>query len=225
MIRITCDRCEKVLEIPDDLQGRKVECPSCGDVNQVPGKAPGRSGTADRRTGRSSTHDDAHDRAVAAGLPPDSGPETRVLLVHPALFRARPLQSLLIILLMLAAAFGIVWFLWGSPHRAMTWVSAAVFAAGVLTILFWKVGTLTEALEITNKRTIERRGLFSKATTEVVHDHVRNVQITQSFWERIWRVGRLGLSSSAQDDVEIVMDDLPDPERLKRIIDLYRPLG
>lgn len=33
------------------------------------------------------------DRAVAAGFPPDSGPEQRVLKVRPALFRAYPVST------------------------------------------------------------------------------------------------------------------------------------
>jgi hypothetical protein len=88
----------------------------------------------------------------------------------------------------------------------------------------WKIKTLGAALEITNKRTVERRGLFSKATSEVVHDNIRNVQVDQTFWQRVWKVGALGLSSSGQDGIEIHMQHVPKPEEVRRIIDLYRPL-
>jgi hypothetical protein len=222
MIRLRCDRCEKTLEVPDDLEGKKIECPACGDVNQVPWReGPGPRAGAGAGVARAAP---MRDRAAAAGYPPDSGPETRVMLVRPVVFRSRPLRSLLVLALMIAGAAGIVTVGWVRPMMMLAWASGAALGAGLVTVLAWKVATLTESLEITNKRTVERRGLLSKATTEVLHDHVRNVQITQTMWQRVWGIGRVGLSSSAQDDVEIVMNGLPSPEKIKRVIDLYRPM-
>jgi uncharacterized membrane protein YdbT with pleckstrin-like domain len=97
-----------------------------------------------------------------------------------------------------------------------------VACAGVLA--FWKVLTLGEALEITNKRTVERTGIFSKHTTEVRHQDIRNIQVSQSFHERLFKVGRIGISSAGQDGLEIVADDIPRPDELRELIDLYRSI-
>ncbi len=164
------------------------------------------------------------DRAAAAGLPPDSGPEQKVMVVRTAMFRSRLGLAALVGVGLGASLTGMVYF--GGVQRQSTlfWVSVAVFGVVLGVLLVWKIAHLSAALEITNKRTIARRGLVSRATTEVLHDHVRNVQITQSVWQRMLGIGRIGLSSSADDSVEIVMDDLPSPDRIRRVIDLYRPL-
>lgn len=224
MIRFPCDRCERVLEVDDELAGRKVRCPSCEDVNTVPGPAPVVTpGTAPAAgppaSGRSA------DRATALGLPPDSGPEQQVLRIRSAMFRSRPMTFAGLILGSLVLVFAGI-YLHGTPKQPLAGkIVAGLALAPLVVLLGWWVLTLDEALEITNKRTIQRKGLLRKQTTEVLHDHIRNVQVTQTFWGRIWGVGRLGISSSGQEGIEIVMEHLPRPERIRAIIDAYRPLG
>ncbi len=214
MIRVRCDKCEKLLEAPDDLAGQRIECPACGDVRVLPASV----------TPSPPEPKAVQDRAAAAGLPPDSGPEQKVMVVRAAMFRSRLGLAALVGAGLGASLTGMVYF--GGVQRQPTlfWVSVAVCGVVLGVLLVWKIAHLGTALEITNKRTIARRGLVSRATTEVLHDHVRNVQITQSVWQRLLGIGRIGLSSSADDSVEIVMDDLPSPDRIRRVIDLYRPL-
>ena len=99
-----------------------------------------------------------------------------------------------------------------------------VVLAGVGVMVVWKIKTLAEGLEITNKRSIARRGLLSKATSEVLHDNIRNIQITQTMWQRVWGVGKMGISSAGQDGLEIDIKNLPRPDKIREMIDLYRPL-
>lgn len=222
MIRVRCDKCERMLEAPPDLAGKKIACPACGDVKVLPGHpvvaaVPIAAAVPVAAAG-------ASDRASQAGFPPDSGPEQRVLLVRPAMFRSNPGIALLVLGVVLGAIAGLVYFGAVRKHPTGLWGSAAALGLGLAVLGIWKIRHLSSKLEITNKRTIARRGLVSKATTEVLHDHVRNVQITQSVWKRLLGIGRVGLSSSADDSVEIVMDNLPSPDRVRRIIDLYRPM-
>jgi uncharacterized membrane protein YdbT with pleckstrin-like domain len=161
------------------------------------------------------------DRAEAAGLPPDSGPEQLVLQVRPSLWRAYPVRASLLILLTLASLIAGPILLPG-----LGWIVGPSVAAVLVLILFiwWLNVTIAHSVRITNKRTEERRGIFSRSTNEVLHDHVRNIQVDQSFVERIFGVGKVGISSSGQDGIEIEVRDLPNPDRVKEIIDLYRPL-
>lgn len=218
MIRKPCDNCDRIIEVDDDMAGSKVECSACGDINVMPGadaqpSTPGAAGAG---------------RAGKLGLPPDHGPEQQVLKVRPAMIRAKPLLFMFYALALLAGLTGVVWGMLGTGTGLKTTAMiggglVAVVALGLLAA--WKVATLSAALQITNKRTVHRQGLLSKATSEVVHDNIRNVQVTQTFWQRLWNVGTLGLSSSGQDGIEIEITDIPRPERVREVIDAYRPLG
>ena len=103
----------------------------------------------------------------------------------------------------------------------VAWLFGLV-AAGWLGV--WKFLTFGETLEITNKRSILHVGILRKNTTEVLHDNIRNVQVDQSFWNRVWKVGTMGISSSAQAGVEIEAKHIPKPHHVRKVIDLYRPI-
>lgn len=171
MIRKKCDNCEMELEFENDQAGMKVRCPECGDVNLVP-RGPS-------------------DRAAAAGLPPDSGPEQEVMMLRPSMWRSHPFLT--------------------------------IFTLGIATFFMW-LKHLGERITITNKRCIYRTGFFSKATTEVLHDHVRNITIEQGLMDRIFKVGNMGIASSGQEGIEIYVKRIPHPTEVKRVIDLYRPM-
>jgi xanthosine utilization system XapX-like protein/phage FluMu protein Com len=214
MIRKSCDRCDRLIEVDDAKAGLKVDCPACGDVNIMPATpAPGST-----TSGIS--------RAAAKGYPPDKGPEVSVIQVRRAVFRARPISFSLVALISVASlVFALIHLV--SPAAVPMWLAIVcllALLAGGGTLGYWWIESLVARLEVTNKRTIARRGLLSRSTSEVLHDNIRNVQIDQSFWERVWQVGSIGISSSGQDGIEIQMQHVPQPDRLKEVIDLYRPL-
>ncbi len=223
MIEIRCDKCDRIFEAPDDSAGRKVECPRCGDVNIVDlAQARPRVNTQ-ANPGAIPTDD----RASLAGYPPAHGPEQDVLLIRQAMFRARPLTFLGLLLVVLGGGVGALMLSSqaGTGGRAALAVACLVGALAALVILIiWKVLTLDSRLRITTKRTIESVGLFSKSTSEILHKHIRNFTVSQSFWQRLWNVGTVGISSAAEDQTEIVMKDVPRPKEIHRVIDLYRPL-
>ena len=51
MIAISCSACQKKLSVKDDLAGKKVKCPGCGQVTTVraPSAASVNSGKEDMR--------------------------------------------------------------------------------------------------------------------------------------------------------------------------------
>lgn len=219
MIRIHCDNCERLIELPDDQAGEKIACPHCGDINRVPEPAPTRprSGPAHARQGGAS------DRATAAGLPPDAGPEETVRTVRPSLFRARPLTFAVVAAVLVGGVVALAAGL--ASAQIWLWPLGALGALLALAVIvYWWILTLSAALVVTNKRTIQRRGLLARSTSEVMHDNIRNIQIDQTFWQRLWGVGSIGISSSGQDGIEVQMGDLKNPDEIRRIIDLYRPL-
>jgi uncharacterized membrane protein YdbT with pleckstrin-like domain len=93
---------------------------------------------------------------------------------------------------------------------------------GLVIFLIWWLQCKATTLTITTDRTRLRRGLLSKSITEVWHQDVRNVQLHQSFIQRILNVGRLGISSAGDSGVEISVSGIPHPEKAKELIDKHR---
>ena len=139
--------------------------------------------------------------------------------------RANPLLFLGVVLAALLGGTGITWFgIMGKTPAFLFYPSIALLIIAVVFLGLWKIQKLSHSIEVTTKRSIERRGLFSRATSEVLHDNIRNIQITQSFLERLLNVGTLAIASAGQDGVEIQVQSLPGPDEIRKIIDLYRPL-
>jgi uncharacterized membrane protein YdbT with pleckstrin-like domain len=129
------------------------------------------------------------------------GDDEEILLeINPAMFRNNPLGFIACVLLVAAAGLGLV----------------------ILGI--WWALTKADELTISNKRTVQRVGLFSKRTSEVLHRDVRNIEINQTFFQRICGVGSIGISSAGQSGIEIQFKGVEDPEGVKALIDRYRNL-
>lgn len=207
MITIKCDNCDKIIEATDDQAGQKVKCPACGDVNIVPVKQASKA-----------------DRAVAKGFPLSTGPEVTVIKARREMFRAKPGLFVVHVAAVLAGAGGAIYFGMIQSNSGGLIAAGLVGVVALFSFLVWKVRNLGSSLEITTRRSIERVGLFSKFTSEILHDDVRNIQITQSFRERLMGVGTIGISSAAQNEVEIVAKDVRNPDRIREVIDAYRPM-
>jgi uncharacterized membrane protein YdbT with pleckstrin-like domain len=204
MIRLNCDNCERPLDVPEELAGKKFKCPHCGDVNVVPVAAMPAP-------------------APAMPPPPIQGPqEERVLKVRQAMFRARPLTFLGLLLVALAGLTAVVYFGLAQWQPVWFWGGAAAAIAALIVLGFWKIATLDHSIEVTTRRTIETKGILSRSTSEVRHQDVRNIQVTQSFIQRLFNVGTIGISSAGQDDLEIVVHDLPQPRKVRDAIDRLR---
>jgi len=116
---------------------------------------------------------------------------------HPAMFRSRPALYVL-------------------------FVALCLVGIGFLLFLIWWLRTLATTLVVTNRKTTLRTGLLSKNTDDVFHKDVRNIQVRQTLFQRILGVGNIGISSAAQADMEIVVQGIPNPCRVKEIIETHR---
>jgi len=212
-MRIICDKCEKPFEV-DAQPGDKVECPRCGDVNIVRVAAGATSAAAAAPAAK-------EDRAAAAGHPPAFGPEVNVIRLRPAMFRAKPFRFLLLVVGLFGGAAGALVLL-SMEHKPWAIAAGAGGLLSGIVLAGWRIKTMHDGLLITTRRIIDRSGLLSKKTSEVMLKDIRHVVVTQKFMERLFSVGTLAISSSSDDGVEIYMQDVPKPEEVKRIIDLYR---
>lgn len=127
--------------------------------------------------------------------PVQSKQEERVLYeASPAMFRNRPISFVLCCLL-------------------------SVVVVGLIILGIWYLKTRATTLTVTNEQTTLRKGLLSKYTNDVFHSNVRNIIVRQSFFQRMMGVGYVGISSSGQSGIEIEVNGIPDPERVKQLID------
>jgi len=116
---------------------------------------------------------------------------------NPSMFRNRPVEFIVTALLCLVGV-------------------------GVVIFLLWWLRCKGTQLTITSDRTRLRKGILSKSITEVWHQDVRNVQLKQTFFQRLLGVGSLGISSAGQAGLEISVSGIPDPEQVKDLIDQHR---
>lgn len=117
---------------------------------------------------------------------------------HPAMFRNHPFLFILSVILI--AAFGL----------------------GLIILLIWWLQTLGTKLTVTDERITLRKGILSKYTNEVFHTDIRNVQLDQSFFQRLFDVGTIAISTSGQEGIEISVPGIPHPQQVRDLIDEYR---
>ena len=116
---------------------------------------------------------------------------------NPSMFRNRPVEFVFTCVLCLVLIGFVMFFVWWLKCKGTT-------------------------LTVTSDRTKLRRGIFSKSITEVWHQDVRNVQLDQTFLQRVFGVGKIGISSSGQSGVEISVSGIPEPDKVKALIDKHR---
>ncbi len=160
-------------------------------------------------------------------------PDERTLAkVHPVVFRAWPIATLVLGLVFLVAVVAMIMSVAGmavagyslgetmtlGPASLLTWVCTITFLVIAAIVGYWMLLSQFTTLTVTDNRTIYQEGIVSRETSEVQHDDVRNIQLDQSFVQRLLKVGDIAISSSGQDDLEVVAKRLPNPARINELI-------
>ena len=123
--------------------------------------------------------------------------ETCLLVASPSMFRNRPFSFILVCTLSLVGI-------------------------GIPILVIWFFRCRSTELTVTDLRTRLHRGWLSRSITEVWHRDVRNVQIEQTFFQRVLGVGSIGVSSAAQSSIEIEVSGMRNVDKIKGIIDKNR---
>lgn len=105
--------------------------------------------------------------------------------------------------------------LWWAGHgRWSVWAVLAALLAHA-TVLVQRASSL---YAVTSERVIARNGLLSTRTDEVDIRDVRNISVEQSFFQRLLKLGDIGVSSAGSDGVEVVFTGIPEASAVKEII-------
>lgn len=111
---------------------------------------------------------------------------------HPSMFRNNPLGFILAVLLI-------------------------PVAVGILILLWWYLQCKSTKLELVGNDLILEKGLLSKARMELDIRRIRSVNVYQSFFNRIFGVGKISIFT-AGDNPEIEVAGLPEPHELRTLI-------
>jgi len=190
MIYYGCPKCQAPMASPDSMIGQAETCTECGNVATVPNSPHPSAPAAVAVLPPTPTPVAAPPSAPAAGL--SRGPNDRtVLSARPAMFRNRPVAFILLVIL---------------------------FPLGIIVLPIWWLVCLCTRLTVTESRTILRTGILSKATNEVRHHDVRNIQVNQGIFQRLFGVGDIGISSAGQAGIEITVSGMPAPQAIAKAI-------
>jgi len=78
----------------------------------------------------------------------------------------------------------------------LTWVCGITFLTIASVIGYWMLLSQFTTLTVTDDLTIYQEGFVSRETSEVQHNDVRNIQLDQSFVQRLLGIGGVSISSS-----------------------------
>lgn len=211
MPAIPCQKCQKPVEFTQAQAGKSLPCPHCGDMNSLP--------TVEIATNVTGP---VTDQAVAKGYPSATGPEVPVMTIHQAMFGSKPFTFLILCLAVILGFAGGIFFALTPATYPIAITCGGVGLICLLTLFFWRMVRHSRRLEITSRRIFDKQGLLSKRINEVRIQDIRDMQVIQSFPERLLGVGRLSISTAGQSDYEIEIADIPSPNKVREVIDLYR---
>lgn len=116
---------------------------------------------------------------------------------HPAMFKNHPLGFIIAVLLV-------------------------PVAVGIIILLWWYLQCKSTKLEFVGNDLVLEEGLLSKSRTELNVERIRTVNVYQSFFNRIFGVGKIAIYT-AGDDPEIEVAGLPNPNDLRELIKAAAP--
>ncbi len=221
LLTATCPYCGHEVETTLEHTTETVTCPNCKKPFEM--EIPSAKVTSVREV--SDTSESEHFA--------DEPGERTLFKVHPAIFRQRPLGTLVVVLVIAACLYGL-WMAWmrgDTPRDASLlgsttlteinwwlWLSLTGLILVVGTLGYWMIEKYATTLTVTDSRTIFQRGIISRDTSEVQHDDVRNIKIDQTFYQRLIGLGQIAISSSGQDDMEIVASGFANPGHIVQTI-------
>ncbi|MFI4862030.1 MAG: PH domain-containing protein [Phycisphaerales bacterium JB063] len=204
-----CPHCDAENSVPLAGVGQAASCAAC----HLPFMANVPAAALLKRDGEAWVPAQPDDAYAPGGRNHDD--EQSLLSVHPAIFREHPLQTLGLTLLIVGGLTMAIHFGTAETHHAADTALAVlglVLAFPSLCILAVRfVGSRFESLSVTTQRSVWARGIINRQTSEVQHDDIRNIQVSQTLIERFVGAGTLAISSAGQNDMEITIKGIANP--------------
>jgi DNA-directed RNA polymerase subunit RPC12/RpoP/membrane protein YdbS with pleckstrin-like domain len=204
-----CPNCGNTLRIDDVHQGKKTTCPACRKEILIPPK-PVETAPQPKLVSQAGA-------ASATGdlLPQE---EKDVFALRPTLkmYLGRILAALLVAAC--AAALAAVIQAGPTVDRIIIIAGLAIAFVLFLTVLYRKYSVL---YRLSTQRLFLVRGLVSRKVEELELFRVRDIQVVQSFWQRILRYGRMTVFSTDASAPKFEMLGVADPLKVKDAIRVH----
>jgi len=108
------------------------------------------------------------------------------------------------------------------PIEFILLCALCLIGIGFLIFLVWWLQCKGQVLTITSDKVSMRTGILSKNTNDVYIEDIKNVQIKQSLFNRLFGVGSLEVATAGTSGVEIVISGIANPNEAKSIIEAQR---
>lgn len=135
------------------------------------------------------------------------------------LWRGRPSWRAMMSFWVSVALLAIVVLVLGIVIGQGTWsglLAAVIAVVGLIKGWLERVATM---YTITDRRIIIRKGILSRHERAAHIDRVQNVNLTQSFLDRIFQVGTLDFDTAGTEDSDFKFSGIADPDELRQKID------
>lgn len=202
-----CPSCGNVLEIDEAHRGKKTTCPACRKsiiIPETPTEAP---------TPRVKGGAPVQVAGVSSDLLP--GEEKDV-------FRKRPAWRAFFWKLFLAVLFpaaGLAFVLFASAAPTLKSIAGyAGLAVGLIIFLVVLVKRYSLMYRLSTQRLFIYRGLISRRVEELELFRVRDIDVIQSFWERILGYGRMMVYSTDNTTPKFEIVGMAEPIKVKDTI-------
>jgi uncharacterized membrane protein YdbT with pleckstrin-like domain len=106
----------------------------------------------------------------------------------------------------------------------ITLLLVPVFGIGLLILLGWHLKNKASKLTVNEYEILYEKGLLSKERSELKISSVRATKVKQSFFNRIFGVGAIEIYT-AGDSPEIVATGMPDPNKIRELINAGQNRG
>ncbi len=202
-----CPNCGNVLVIDEEHRSKKTNCPACGKGIMIPDKPAAAEAPQPRIAGS----------AQVSGLVSDLLPGD-----EKDVFRKRPTWRAFfgrIVLALLFPVAALILALSASASPALKWV-IGLLGLGIGLILFIVVLVKRYSLmyRLSTQRLFVYRGLIARRIEELELFRVRDIDVLQNFWERIFHYGRMTVYSTDATTPKFEIVGLSDPIKVKDTI-------
>lgn len=133
---------------------------------------------------------------------------------HPSLRLVVPSIVLGFALIAAGAALAVVLDLEGVPQ----WLPLVLVPVGLLVVGWAYLVNRSTRYVITSEEVYRKRGLLGRDVAQIRLDRVQNTAVSQSFGQRLLSYGDVAIYTAGTDTMNIVLDDVPDPRRVNRIL-------
>ncbi len=207
-LNFKCPHCDRIVGVLQHLLGDTIDCPVC--------EKPFR---AEAPVAHSVHKSEIVSGAEIPTVEISADDEHVDVVIHPVVLRRNFLAALFCAVLLVGAVVGLMMGLAGDallgiPALPLLIGSGVIAVVAAVLLLKWYIASRMQSLTLTNERLIYRFGIINRGTSEVRYDDVRNMKIDQNLLERLLGFGDIAISSSGQDDMEIVIKDVPNPQAI-----------